>query len=334
MLQYFLKSTLLLFFSLFFICIIYPVALWLVGQIFFPFQANGSLLLDTNGKPLGSKLIAQPFTKDEYFHSRPSAAAYDAAASASSALAASNYALRDRVARMLGPIVKYHNGPKRGQLVGLDIVQWFQQDKFRSQPHIVAQWATLHPALAQTWVNSDPAYVAYVNNWAKTHPALIAYFIKKNPNIKQPNASDLAVLFFQNFSKENPGKFPAIVTAAGNQNGPAIVEPAKMSSDIESIFFDMWCQDHPNVALQEIPGDFVTTSASGLDPHITLQNAEYQLERIVAKWASNLHRDPNILHKEIEQLLQENASAPFGGFAGEKIVNVLELNLALRKRYG
>ena len=44
------------------------------------------------------------------FQPRPSAAAYDASASSSSSLAASNYALRDRVARTLGPIVKYQNG--------------------------------------------------------------------------------------------------------------------------------------------------------------------------------------------------------------------------------
>jgi len=39
-------------------------------------------------------------------------------------------------------------------------------------------------------------------------------------------------------------------------------------------------------------------------------------------------------HHEIEQLLQDHAHAPFGGLAGEKIVNVLEVNLALQKRYG
>ena len=37
-----------------------------------------------DGKPVGSLLIAQPFTKDEYFQPRPSAASYDASASASS----------------------------------------------------------------------------------------------------------------------------------------------------------------------------------------------------------------------------------------------------------
>ena len=102
-----------------------------------------------DGKPVGSRLIAQPFTKDEYFQPRPSAASYDASASASSSLAASNYALRDRVARVLGPIVKYRSGPKAGQLVAPDIESWFQQDVYQGNPHIVAQWADLHNSLAR-----------------------------------------------------------------------------------------------------------------------------------------------------------------------------------------
>jgi K+-transporting ATPase ATPase C chain len=58
--------------------------------------------------------------KDEYFQPRPSAASYDASASASSTYAASNYLLRDRIARTLGPIVTYKDGPKAGQSVGPD----------------------------------------------------------------------------------------------------------------------------------------------------------------------------------------------------------------------
>jgi K+-transporting ATPase ATPase C chain len=96
----------------------------------------------------------------------------------------------------------------------------------------------------------------------------------------------------------------------------------------------MWRQDHPDAALQDIPGDMVTTSGSGLDPHISLQNAEYQLDRVSAKWAADLKHDPATTRKEIEQILNDNASAPFGGIAGDKFVNVLEVNLALCKMYG
>jgi K+-transporting ATPase ATPase C chain len=47
-----------------------------------------------------------------------------------------------------------------------------------------------------------------------------------------------------------------------------------------------------------------------------------------------LKGDPAAVRKEIEEILQENASAPWLGLAGEKFVNVLEVNLELRKRYG
>src|SRR5271157_2435882 len=136
--KYISKSVLLLAVAVVICCIIYPLALLAVGQAVFPFQANGSLLKGPDGTVVGSKLIAQPFTKDEYFQPRPSAASYDASASASSALAASNYALRDRVARTLGPIVKYRSGSKAGQLVAPDIEAWFQQDRYQGNPGIVA----------------------------------------------------------------------------------------------------------------------------------------------------------------------------------------------------
>src|ERR1700694_2188095 len=119
--NYITKSIWLLGSTVVICCLIYPLGVWAIGQTFFPFPSTGSKVPGPNGKPVGSLLIAQPFTKDEYFWPRPSAASYDGSASASSALAASNYLLRDRVARMLGPIVKYASGPKKYQLLATDI---------------------------------------------------------------------------------------------------------------------------------------------------------------------------------------------------------------------
>jgi potassium-transporting ATPase KdpC subunit len=333
--RYISKSVLLLTFSVVICCGIYPLLLWLVGQTIFPFQANGSMLTGPDGKIVGSRQIAQPFTKDEYFQPRPSAASYDASASTSSALAASNYTLRYRVASMLAPIVKYKSGSKAGQLVASDIEAWFQQDKYSGNPHIVAQWADAHNSAAQAWVNGDPSHGAYVDAWAKAHPAMVAQWIKDNPGTPQPKAPDLAVVFFENFSKDNPGKFPASVTKTGaDGKSQTVIEPVKEGSDIQSTFFDMWRDEHADADLQDVPGDMVTTSGSGLDPHITLDNAKYQLDRVASKWAANLKRDPAQVRGEIEQILQGNAAAPFGGLAGEKMINVLEVNLQLRQRYG
>jgi K+-transporting ATPase ATPase C chain len=63
--------------------IAYPLIILAVGQIAFPFQANGSLLKDDQGKIVGSALIGQPFTSDRYFWSRKSAIAYSITADAS-----------------------------------------------------------------------------------------------------------------------------------------------------------------------------------------------------------------------------------------------------------
>ena len=78
----------------------------------------------------------------------------------------------------------------------------------------------------------------------------------------------------------------------------------------------------------------MTTSASGLDPDITLENARYQLDRVAGAWAQDTKRDAAAVRNEIERLLAEKAHAPLGGLWGVDMVNVLEVNLELRKRYG
>lgn len=59
--------------------LIYPLAMIAIGQIAFPFQANGSLLRNAQGQVIGSALIGQPFTSDRYFNSRPSTTTYSTA---------------------------------------------------------------------------------------------------------------------------------------------------------------------------------------------------------------------------------------------------------------
>jgi K+-transporting ATPase ATPase C chain len=79
--------------------IVYPLVVTGAAQLVFPHQANGSIAT-VNGKEIGSELIAQNFTKPEYFHPRPSAASdkgYDPTSSGASNLGPTNSALADRL---------------------------------------------------------------------------------------------------------------------------------------------------------------------------------------------------------------------------------------------
>lgn len=70
-----------------------------------------------------------------------------------------------------------------------------------------------------------------------------------------------------------------------------------------------------------VPGDAVTASASGLDPHISLENAIIQAGR-VAKMRS-------LSERQVTDIIHRYASEPDFGFLGQKRVNVLRLNLIL-----
>jgi K+-transporting ATPase ATPase C chain len=68
----------------------YHVAVWALGRIAFRSQADGSLVWSEDGTVIGSRLIAQAFTGAEYFHPRPSAVDYNAAATGGSNSGPSN----------------------------------------------------------------------------------------------------------------------------------------------------------------------------------------------------------------------------------------------------
>lgn len=164
--------------------VVYPALVTVVAQVAFPSQANGSFITTADGRTIGSSLIGQAFSQDQYFWSRPSAAGdgYDANASSASNLGPTSQALIDRVAA--------------------------EVDRLK----------------------------------------------------------------------------------AANGDGP-------------------------------IPVDLVTTSASGLDPHVSPAAAEYQVARVAATRGLTV--------EQIREAVIRNTDQPFLGFMGQPAVNVLRLNLDL-----
>jgi len=71
----------------------------------------------------------------------------------------------------------------------------------------------------------------------------------------------------------------------------------------------------------EIPIDLITSSASGLDPHISPAAAEFQVPRVA--------RERRMAESDIRQLVEKHRERRQFGFLGEPAVNVLELNLEL-----
>jgi len=100
--------------------LVYPMVVTGLAQLIFPDKANGQLIVH-DGKVIGSRIIAQPFTGAGYFHPRGSAAGtngYDATNSGATNLGPTNHALMDRVKADVATA----NGENPGKPVPADYV--------------------------------------------------------------------------------------------------------------------------------------------------------------------------------------------------------------------
>ncbi|HAX91003.1 MAG TPA: potassium-transporting ATPase subunit C [Rhodospirillaceae bacterium] len=114
--------------------------------------------------------------------------------------------------------------------------------------------------------------------------------------------------------------YNALVSGASNLNpaNPAHVQQVKDRIAVLS-------RAHDNKS-GTIPADLVTASGSGLDPHISLEGALYQSERVAKA------RDLPL--KQVRALIDANTAEKTLGLLGERRVNVLLLNIALDRQTG
>jgi len=105
-------------------------------------------------------------------------------------------------------------------------------------------------------------------------------------------------------------------SSSGSNLGP--LNPA-LIDEVKARIAALKAADPDNNA--PIPVDLVTSSGSGLDPHMSLAAANYQLARVA--------RLRGLTLSAVQHIVDQNTQGRFLGLLGEPVVNVLQLNLAL-----
>jgi len=134
-------------------------------------------------------------------------------------------------------------------------------------------------------------------------------------------------LFWGRLSATGPVPYTAfnaekMTGSSGSNLGPtnsALLDSAR--ARIEALKAADAAAGYERPANQSIPVDLVTSSASGLDPHVSLAAAEYQVPRVA--------KARGLTEEQVRALVQRHTHDRQLGFLGESVVNLLELNLAL-----
>jgi K+-transporting ATPase ATPase C chain len=170
--------------------------------------------------------------------------------------------------------------------------------------------------------------------WIKDNADAVAGELGKEPDDVKNDAREAASVFFRHFAEKHPASWPTSEEKKQDGKTVKVVASVQAGPDVQAYLFDPWLQAHPNADLEAVPADLVMTTGSGLDPHITRKNALFQLDRVARAWAEETHREKERVRGEIQRILDEHTEAPLGGLVGVPLVNVVEVNLALRRHFG
>ena len=110
---------------------------------------------------------------------------------------------------------------------------------------------------------------------------------------------------------------------ASNSSGTNLSLTSKKFQDALEANIKKVLEENPELEKGKIPPDMVTASASGLDPHISLENAAAQISRTA--------KARRTAENTVKALIAEKSEK--GGLISEGLVNVLALNLALDSRF-
>ena len=117
------------------------------------------------------------------------------------------------------------------------------------------------------------------------------------------------------------GEYTGVSSGSDNlaPTNPDLVK--RVEADIEEFL-----KKNPNVAKEDIPTDLMTASGSGLDPHISPESAQVQLDALVVATGLSL--------ETLEEIVENNTIGKGLGIFGESTVNVLGVNLEIAKLMG
>lgn len=127
---------------------------------------------------------------------------------------------------------------------------------------------------------------------------------------------------------ESPDGELAMYSGASNDSPASSYDDAEVTERFGDSYektvaqrVEMIKQANPDADMSSIPVDLVTSSGSGLDPHISVAAAEYQIPRLVQETGKS--------EDEIRRIVDRATTGKLLGIFGEKTVNVLEVNLML-----